>query len=122
MEVAIIVPLIVFASIVLIVGTPFYFHHRNRRVIYEAIKTSVEKTGEADPKLIAAITTDAIGPNADLRRGLLLVSLGAALAVIGALSEADMIGAPLWTVGLLPGLPGLAYIVFHFFVPREATV
>ena len=122
MEVAIVVPLIVFASIVLIIGTPFYFHHRNRRVIYEAIKTSVEKTGEADPKLIAAITTDAIGPNADLRRGILLVSIGAAIAVIGALSDADMAGAPLWTIALVPLLAGGAYIVFHFFIPREPTV
>lgn len=122
MEVAIIVPLIVFASIVLIVGTPFYFHHRNRRVIYEAIKTSVEKTGEADPKLIAAITHDSIGPNADLRRGILLAALGAALLVIGLLSDADIFGAPFWTAALIPLFAGGAYIVFHFFIPREATV
>jgi hypothetical protein len=106
MEVAIIVPLIVFASIVLIVGTPFYFHHRNRRVIYEAIKASVEKTGEADPKLIAAITHDAPGPNADLRRGLLFLSFG----------------APLWTIALIPLLAGGAYVAFHYFIPREPTV
>lgn len=122
MEVAIIVPLIVFASVVLIVGTPFYFHHRNRRVIYEAIKTSVEKTGEADPKLIAAITHDSIGPNADLRRGLLLLALGAALLVIGLLSDADIFGAPFWTVALIPLFAGGAYVVFHFFIPREPTV
>ncbi|MAW80931.1 MAG: hypothetical protein CMI63_11890 [Parvularcula sp.] len=122
MEVAILVPLIVFASIVLIIGTPFYFHHRNRRVIYDAIKTSVEKTGEADPKLIAAITHDAIGPNADLRRGILLASFGAALFIIGLLSDADIFGAPVWTLGLVLLLPGGAYIAFHFFIPREPTV
>ena len=122
MDVAIVVPLIVFASIVLIIAMPFYFHHRNRRVIYDALKTSVEKTGEADPKLIAAITHDAIGANGDLRRGILLVALGVALAVIGALSNGDLLGAPLWTIALLPGLPGAAYIGFHFFVPREPTV
>ena len=122
MEVAILVPLIVFASIVLIIGTPFYFHRRNRRVIYDAIKTSVEKTGEADPKLIAAITHDAIGPNADLRRGILLASFGAALFIIGLLSDADIFGAPVWTLGLVLLLPGGAYIAFHFFIPREPTV
>ena len=97
MEVAILVPLIVFASIVLIIGTPFYFHHRNRRVIYDAIKTSVEKTGEADPKLIAAITHDAIGPNADLRRGILLASFGAApdLATRSEFSACAVAAAPL---------------------------
>ena len=122
MEVAILVPLIVFASIVLIIATPFYFRHRNRRVIYDAIKTSVEKTGEADPKLIAAITHDSIGPNADLRRGILLLCLAAALAMIGILSGSGEIGVPLWGLALIPGLIGGAYVVFHFFIPRETTV
>ncbi len=122
MEAAIIVPLIVFASIVLIVAMPFYFRYRNRRVIYEAIKISVEKTGEADPKLIAAITHDAIGPNADLRRGILLMALAAATAVIGFSSDGALLDLPLWTVAFLPGLIGGAYIALHFFVPREPTV
>lgn len=122
MEVAILVPLIVFASIVLIIATPFYFRHRNRRVIYDAIKASVEKTGEADPKLIAAITHDSIGPNADLRRGILLLCLAAALAMIGFLSDNGEIGVPLWGLALIPGLIGGAYVVFHFFIPRETTV
>ncbi len=122
MEVAILVPLIVFASIVLMVGTPFYFHHRNRRVIYDAIKTSVEKTGEADPKLIEAITHDSIGANKDLRRGILLVALAAGLALIGVYAEGGFIGAPFWVLAFPPGLIGGAYIAFHFFIPREPTV
>ncbi|NOX94288.1 MAG: hypothetical protein GXP04_04100 [Alphaproteobacteria bacterium] len=119
MEVAILVPLIVFGSIVLVIAMPFYFRHRNRRVIYDAIKTSVEKTGEADPKLIEAITHDTIGPNADLRRGILLLCFAAALAVIGMASDFDL---PLWSVAFIPGLIGAAYVGFHFFIPREATV
>lgn len=122
MEVEILVPLIVFGSIVLIIAMPFYFRHRNRRVIYDALKTSVEKTGEADPKLIAAITHDSIGPNADLRRGILLLCLGAALAVIGFSSDITDIGPPLWSISLIPGLIGAAYVSFHFFIPREPTV
>lgn len=122
MEVAIIVPLIIFASIVLIVAMPFYFRHRNRRVIYEAIKISVEKTGEADPKLISAITHDAIGPNADLRRGILLLAFAAALFVIGVAAQGEFADLPLWAIAFLPGLIGAAYIGLHFFVPRETTV
>ncbi len=78
----IIVPLIVFASITAIVATPFYFRHRNRRLLYESIKTSVEETGSADPKLIAAITHDSVGPSADLRRGILMLALASALIVL----------------------------------------
>ncbi len=121
MQVEIIVPLIVFASIVIIVALPFYFRHRNRRVIYDAIKTSVEKTGEADPKLIAAITHDTVGPNADLRRGILLLAFAAALFLIGMLGG-DVDGFAFWTVALIPGLIGAAYVALHFFAPREPTV
>lgn len=121
MQVEIIVPLIVFASIVLVIATPFYFRYRNRRVIYEAIKISVEKTGEADPKLIAAITYDAVGPNGDLRRGILLLCLAAALAAAHFISPTDF-GVSLLAIALFPGLIGAAYIVFHYFVPREPTV
>ena len=115
----IIVPLIVFASMVLIIATPFYFRHRNRRVLYEAIKTSVEETGNADPKLIAAITHDSVGPNADLRRGILLLALAGAFTIASLVND--------WSTTLLgiaafPGLIGLAYVAFHFFVPREPTV
>lgn len=121
MDVAIVVPFIVFVSIVLIIATPFYFRYRNRKVIYEAIKISVEKTGEADPKLIAAITHDAVGPNADLRRGILLMCLAAALAAAHFLSEPDD-DFMLLAIAALPALIGAAYIAFHFFVPREPTV
>ena len=122
MEVAILVPLIVFASIVLIIGTTFYFHHRNRRVLYEAIKTSVEKTGEADPKLIAAITHDSVGENRDLRRGILLLALALGLALIGAYAQSRWIGIPFWAFAFLPGVIGVAYVILHFFIPREPTV
>ncbi|MCI5045313.1 MAG: hypothetical protein MRY72_11505 [Aquisalinus sp.] len=115
----IIVPLIVFASITAIIATPFYFRHRNRRLLYEAIKTSVEETGSADPKLIAAITHDAVGPNADLRRGILMLALAGALVILGLFADWDV---PFLGLAAFPGLIGLAYIVFHLFIPREPTV
>lgn len=119
MEVAILVPLIVFASIVLVIATPFYFKHRNQRVVYEAIKTTIEKTGTADPKLIAAITKDNIGPNTDLRRGILLVALAIALVGFGLAADEEF---PFLASALFPGLIGGAYLTFHFFFPREPTV
>lgn len=122
MDVAIVVPFIVFFSIVLIIATPFYFRHRNRKVIYEAIKISVEKTGEADPKLIAAITHDTVGPNADLRRGVLLLCLAAALAAGQFIAGPEEEGLVLLAISLVPALIGGAYVCFHFVAPREPTV
>ncbi len=115
----IIVPFIVFASIVLVIATPFYFRHRNRRVLFEAIKAQVEKTGQADPKLIDAITVENVGPNGDLRRGILLFSIAAALAAIYYIADTDPL---VLGIAALPGLSGLAYIAFHYFIPREPTI
>ena len=115
----IIVPLIVFASIVLVIATPFYFRHRNRRILYEAIKTTVEKTGTADPKLIDAITNENIGPNGDLRRGILFIALSAAFILLNYFTDSD---GTFLGIAAFPGLIGLAYIILHFFVPKEPTV
>ncbi len=119
MEVAILVPLIVFASIVLMIATPFYFKHRNQRIIYEAIKTTVEKTGSADPALIDAIAQDSVGPHRDLRRGILLLCLAIAIGGLRLFTDADF---PFIGAALFPGLIGAAFIGFHFFLPREITV
>jgi len=122
MEVAIIVPLIVFASIVLVVATPFYFKYRNQRILFDAIRTTVEKTGSADPALISAITAGNIGPNADLRRGVLLIAAAAGLVVMAALNSGDPGAAWVFGLAAFPGLIGAAYIGLHFFAPREPTV
>lgn len=119
MEVAVVVPLIVFASIVLAFATPFYFKHRNQRIIDEAIKTTVEKTGTADPALIDAIAQDSVGPHRDLRRRILLLCLAAAIGGLEFFTETEF---PFVGLALFPGLIGAAFIGFHFFLPREVTV
>ena len=122
MEIAILVPLIVFTSITVLVSMPFYFKHRNRRLVFEAIKTTIEKTGSADPQLIDAITQENIGPNADLRRGILLLAVAGGLFIMGQnMPDADT-GMVMSGGAALPGLLGLAFVVFHFFIKREATV
>ncbi|NHK26357.1 hypothetical protein FF098_000375 [Parvularcula flava] len=122
MEVAILVPLIFFTAIVMIIALPFYFRHRNRRLVYEAIKTTIEKDGTVDPALVAALTTENIGPNADLRRGILLIALALGLGICGYFLPDDYSGPIVIGIAFIPGLIGIAYTIFHFFIPREATV
>lgn len=122
MEIAIIVPLIVFTSITLMISMPFYFKHRNRRLVFEAIKATIEKTGSADPQLIDAITQENIGPNADLRRGILLLALAIGLFIWSQTMPDPDTALVISGFTALPGLVGLAFIVFHFFIKREATV
>ncbi len=120
-SVEILVPLGSFIMIVLLVAIPFYFKHRNRRVVFDTLVATVEKTGTVDPHLVDAITQDNVGPNADLRRGILLLAIAGGLASLATFSDIPD-DAPLMAIAAFPGLIGLAYVIFHFFIPREPTV
>ena len=118
----ILIPLIVFTALGVIVVSGFHFGYKKQRTVYDAIKVAIEKTGTADPQLVNAIIRDNIGPNADLRKGIILIAIAAAFVILGfSVDEAEAIG-PMLGVASFPGLVGLAYVVFHFFAPREPTI
>jgi hypothetical protein len=120
--VEILVPLFVFSALAIIMVAAFFFSYRKRRIVYDAIKVAIEKTGSVDAALVEAIIRDKVGPNADLRKGIILVATAAAFAVFGySIPDEDAIG-PLLGVASFPGFIGLAYVAFHFFAPREPVV
>lgn len=122
MNEAVLIPLIVFAAIAAVSIAAFHFNFKKRRVVYDAIKVAIEKTGSVDPALVEAIIRDNVGPNADLRKGIILVAVAAAFAILGLqVGEAEAVG-PMLGVAAFPGLVGIAYIGFHFFAPREPIV
>lgn len=116
------VPFVVFAALASIVISAFYFSYKKRMVVYDAIKVAIEKTGSVDPALVEAIIRDNVGPYADLRKGIILIAVAAAFAVLGFSVPDDEAIRPMLGVASFPGLVGLAYVGFHFFAPREATV
>lgn len=118
----IVVPIAVFGAIAFIAYSAFHFSYKKRMVVYEAIRVAIEKTGNADPALIEAIVRENVGRNADLRKGIVLVAIAAAFALLGfSIPEEEAIG-PMLGVAAFPGLVGFAYIAFHFFAPREPTI
>ncbi len=116
------VPFVVFAALASIVISAFYFSYKKRIVVYDAIKVAIEKTGSVDPALVEAIIRDNVSPYADLRKGIILIAVAAAFAVLGLCVPDDEAIRPMLGVASFPGLVGLAYVGFHFFAPREATV
>ena len=116
------VPFVVFAALASIVISAFYFSYKKRIVVYDAIKVAIEKTGSVDPALVEAIIRDNVGPYADLRKGIILIAVAAAFVVLGLCVPDDEAIRPMLGVASFPGLVGLAYVGFHFFAPREATV
>ncbi len=118
----VLIPLVVFASIAAISISAFHFNYKKRRVIYEAIQVALEKTGSVDPALVDAIIRDNVGPNSDLRKGVILVAIALAFALLGLLIPDEEAIRPMLGVAAFPGLVGLSYVGFHFFAPREPIV
>lgn len=122
MGVEIIVPVFLFASIAAVFMAAYFFSYRKRRIVYDAIKVAIEKTGQVDAPLVEAIIQDKIGPNADLRKGILLIAVAMAFVILGALVDDADAFRPMLGVASFPGLVGLAYVAFHFLAPRESVV
>ncbi len=111
--------LIVFGSFTLMVCVPMalalYFRARNRRTVFDAVKLISERGEPVAPALIEALVQDKASPYADLRRGVVFLSIAVATGVFAVvLGEGDAI-RPLLGIAAFPGLIGLAYIGLHVF-------
>lgn len=101
-------PLVAIAGIVAAFGLPLvlvaiilYYKHRKAQMNHETILRLAEKGLPVPPELMEPPRQG----NAGLRGGLVLVALGIALSVFFA-------GwGPGWSIGLIPGLMGLALLV-----------
>lgn len=122
MGVEIIVPVALFAAVAVIILGAYYFQNRNRRVVYDAIKVAIEKTGQVDAALVEAIIRDKIGPYADLRKGIILIAIALGFIILGFAVDDEEAIRPMLGIASFPGLIGLAYVAFHFFAPREPVV
>ena len=118
----VLVPFIIFTALAVIIVSAFYFSYKKRRVVYDAIKVAIEKTGSIDPALVEAIIHYNVGPYADLRKGVILIAVAAAFVILGYNIPDDEALRPMIGVASFPGLIGVSYILFHFFAPREPTV
>jgi len=115
MGVEVLVPAIVFGSMVLVFWIIFANGAKKRAAELETVRTVVDKTGELTPDLVAAIGRPQRYKNADLRKGLILIAIAIAFAALGQMVPADEHAAgPMLGVALFPGLVGLVYVLFHF--------
>lgn len=116
------IPIVLFLVIGAVFVSAFFFNFHKRRLMYDAIKVAIEKTGQVDAALVESIVRDKVGANADLRKGVLLIATAAAFVILGfAVDDPDAIG-PMAGVASFPGLIGACYIGFHFLAPREPVV
>jgi Domain of unknown function (DUF6249) len=96
--------LVSFGLPVMLVAIILYYKHRRQRMAHETIVTLAEKGLPIPPELLEE-PTPRTPSDAGLRGGLVLVALGIALAIF--LRE---VHGP-WSIGLIPGLMGVALLI-----------
>lgn len=120
MEESIVIPLGLFAMITVIVWMFQFFAARKRVEAFQTLRLAIEKGQPLTPESLAAMSR--IAPaKADLRRGIIFVSIAAAFAglagIIGIGTNSEMQEAvrPILGVGVFPLSIGLAFLGLHFF-------
>lgn len=110
--VAIMGMIVTFGLPVLLVAIILWFKHRKLRMTHETIARLAEKGLPVPPELLAP-PPGSRSRNVALRGGLVLVALGIALMVF----FLEVRGP--WSIGLIPGLMGLALVIAWAIERRE---
>jgi Flp pilus assembly protein TadB len=103
-----VVMLAVFGAPVLIVGLIMYFGFSRNRMMHKTIRMMVEK-GQEVPAALLAPPPPAVRQRSDMRRGVILLMIGAGLMLF--LAAVNDWEGGVWTLGLIPFLIGAGYLI-----------
>lgn len=120
---AILVPAFVFGSIPLTVWIVSFFNTKKRQTIHETLRHAIDKGQELSPEMMEKMSLLNDPVRADLRRGVLFLAFGAALAVLGVIigqEEAEALTAMLG-VATFPVFLGLAYLGLWAFTRGKSA-
>lgn len=110
---------IALASMGVIIG---YFHYssRTKRSLHSAVEKALEKGEKLTPELLKTLQTPNRGKFGDLRKGILWLAVGSALALVGILNPGGHIHNSIY-FGLFPIFIGLGYIVIWKLSPENGN-
>jgi hypothetical protein len=103
-----IIMLIVFGAPVLIVAVIMYFGFSKNRMMHKTIRMMVEK-GQEVPAALLAPPPPAVRQRSDMRRGVILLTVGLGLMLFFAAVNDWEGGA--WAIGVIPFVIGLGYLL-----------
>ncbi len=102
-----IMPIILFSFILIVLFIPFYFNYKKAKGRQLIINNLIEK-GENIPKelLLPQVKT----ARSDLHKGIILIAFGLSLSIV-LLSIKMTFSNQFWTVGLVPLIIGMGYLI-----------
>jgi cadmium resistance protein CadD (predicted permease) len=89
----------------ILISIPFYFNHKRIKERQSIIKNLIEKGHEIPKELL---TRPSVPGRSDFHKGVILISLGLSVAIVLWSLE---IKNNFWTIGLIPFLIGIAYLI-----------
>jgi hypothetical protein len=127
-EVEILIPIAFFAMIAAIVIMPGWLRSREKERLHETLRMAYEKGQPVPPEMIAALQMDKSppAPDRDLRRGIILLCVAAAIGVfgvmVGYIPETEGHATwPMLGIAAFPGFIGLGYIAFWLARRRKSA-
>jgi hypothetical protein len=130
------VPLIIFGSAVLVILMPIYWRTQERKRVLEAVGEMAKNGAPMSPDLVASLLAPIQQPIPnrlrDIRRGVVLLALALAIAIIGFVAyviaantgsgrESIAIGSGVAAVGAIPGCIGAAFLLLGLSQRPEAA-
>lgn len=121
------IPLAFFAMIAAIVLVPGYLRMREKERLHETLRLAYEKGQPVPPEMIEALQTEKShpAPDRDLRRGIILLSIAAAIIFLGVMlgmhEHAHHAQWPLVGMAAFPGFIGIGYLVFWGLSRRKSA-
>lgn len=115
------IPIVLFVAIAVVLCVYFYLRHRTSQSVQDTVRAAIEQGQQLTPEILERIgqaPQRAKSGNSDLRRGVILITVG-----LGILAFMELSGnfKPLagLAVGSLPVLIGIAYLGLWRFDKSE---
>lgn len=123
---AVFIPIVMFIAIAVVLCVYVYMRHRTSEAVQKTVQTAIEQGQQLTPEILERLgqapqrrVSDDEKP--DLRRGVILITVGLGIAAFGMLVGEDEAVRPLLAIGALPFLVGVAYLgLWRFSKPDKS--
>jgi len=128
MDADILIPISFFLFLAAVILVPGYLRSKEKERLHETLRVAYEKGQPVPPEMIEALQSNRLRPqpDRDLRRGIVLLCVAAAMVVFGLMlnqiSETE--GHALWPIvggAAFPGFIGVGYIAFWLASRRKTA-
>ena len=109
----------VFGMIPLIVFLGLFFRNKARAKNVELVQSMLNKDKDISPEIIRAVGFTGKRSHSDLRTGMILVAVGAAMFIFGGVIPEEEAQSVLGGLAMFPVFIGIAYLGFWFLISRK---